>query len=403
MTSVREASFVKREAPPMSEAWFVKRRAEYYPYLDHDMRFTRYASRDTLHEPRFTLHASREKGAALLIAVILMIVIAALGAAYFTFVGSGWRSAVYETQRNQAFWIAEAGLQRGILYMKTDLLEDTDWYDYGGTVIYPAVPFGDGSYTVTLFCPTTSPSDIDVQSAGTVAGYTRTLQQTVSQAGDVSASFEYVIRANKDPVDFDHSTGMVNGDVSAKGSVKNYSGMTINGDITDKSKVAFPTVNIRAYKSMANHVVNGDYAFSGKSDGIWYVNHNVTINSGAVINGSVICNGDVKFARKAQNVTLNPSSGMPAIVAKGNIYSRGLNNSTINGLLYVYGKDKKITFDYASKVQFNGTMLSSTAILIRHGSDLTITYDGAIRINPPPNFTGGAGIGISLSLWKEIP
>ena len=97
----------------------------------------------------------------------------ALGISIVTLMMTENEVSTINTQKTKADYIAEAGLQRTILALKTD----SDWSDNSGT-LYNNVSFGGGSYTVSLSNNTTN--NILVTSLGKIGINKKTITKNIS-------------------------------------------------------------------------------------------------------------------------------------------------------------------------------------------------------------------------------
>jgi len=223
------------------------------------------------------------------------------------------------------------------------------------------------------------------------------------------------IHADGAHLKFDSSSGTINGNVSCFTSVMNEGGITITGTITegqDQPKI-FPVLDVSQYYTIADTAgqVDTRKTFANATyTGVWYITQQATIGDNAVINGTIICEGNIDFEDKANNVTINPSNNYPALYSGGTISSTdtgspskrvGLQNSTINGLVMA---TSNIIFGYMDNGNtFTGTLLAINNIEIKNSSDFTITYDSDIW-SPMPlgfGFTSTAGI-TEQGDWDEV-
>lgn len=352
---------------------------------------------------------SNNKGMSLVAVVIVMLIAATLALFIASSISSGNISAVTDMQSEQAFYIAHAGME----WYLEQLENDSDW-STPPPVLTNQV-FGAGTFTVTYVNQSTSA--IDVTATGKIAGWDgnnvqRVITQHVTKSvgaggypGGVPEAFTYGIHCFGSNVSFKDSTGTLNGNVASTNQVKNYGGMTINGTITQNSKVAEPTpIDMAGYKSIAQNVKSGGFTFTSGTYGspgneqIWYITGSVTINSNVTIYGSVIAEGQINM--DANSVIIDAASGYPALISGSQIEGEGLSNSTINGLIYA---DNNIEFEELSNVTMNTCMLAGNNISLKEGSNFTINYDSDITTHPPPYFNGysAGSTTITTSLWQE--
>ena len=232
-----------------------------------------------------------------------------------------------------------------------------------------------------------------------------------------SSSLVRSIHADGSTLDFQNSTGAINGNVSCNVQIKNYSGMAINGTITQGFPMIRPTLDFNYYKNLA--IAAGQYDNNAKTfangtySGVWYVGGQVTIGDNAIINGTIIGDNNINFAKAATNVQINPSplTNYPALAAKQGISTSasgtggdkiGLQNSTINGLVLAQAN---ITFDWIVNSTINGTILAGNNITMSNGTGITLNYNGNIFAPITPGFTyspGGSSSLVSQKDWNEI-
>lgn len=346
----------------------------------------------------------REKGAVLILTFIIMITLTAIVAAFLSMTSIQTKSAGYDIVSSKALWLAEAGLQKAFYALKND-----SSYQNSPTTISGAL--GSGTYSVSCV---KNASVYTFTSIGRVGVMNRKITHTMAFT---SSTLVRSIHADGSTLDFQYSTGVINGNVSCNVQIKNYSGMTINGTITQGFPMIRPTLDFDYYKNLAiaaGQYVAGSKAFtSGTYSGVWYVAGQVTIGSGAIINGSVIGDSSISFAKAATNVQINPSplTNYPALAAKQNISTSasgtagdkvGLQNSTINGLVLAQAN---ITFDWIINSTINGTILAGNNITMSNGTGIILNYDGNIFAPITPGFTyspGGSSSVVSQKDWNEI-
>jgi len=123
---------------------------------------TKYEIRDTRYE----------KGAVLLFTLMVMITLISVVGAYLGFVQHSTKSTGAQITDSKAIYVAEAGLQRYVYFLKTD-------QDYRDDCPDLSENFGDGNYSVqaSLDQPTNT---YTITSTGTVGGLSRTIEQTVT-------------------------------------------------------------------------------------------------------------------------------------------------------------------------------------------------------------------------------
>ncbi len=386
---------------------------------------------NTKYEIRYTRY---EKGAVLLFTLMVMITLISVVGAYLGFVQSSIRSTGAQIEDSQAIYLADAGLDMAIWYLRNtapDGSGDCSWR----TTAYPAVPgpdpndpqqksLGNGTFTIWV---QDSGSDIWVHARGTVGGLSRVITETLTLT---SSTLERAVHADGAHLNLTNSSGTINGNVSCFISVEPDplpAGMTITGTVTDRDdgqdKVN-PAITFSVYYDLANDLgqlvatKGGNKTFDSSGSpytGIWYMTGKATIESNVTINGSIIAEGTIDFKnsgnRNAENVIINPKAyapaqNYPALVSGSRITGTvksgvGLKDSTISGLILA---DNNITFDSLSGTTFNGTILAGNNISMQNASSFTVNYDADIFSPMPPGFTfsGGDYTVIPQGDWNEI-
>ncbi|GAI37332.1 unnamed protein product, partial [marine sediment metagenome] len=163
------------------------------------------------------------KGAVLLFTLIVMITLISVVGAYLDFVQSSTRSTGAQIEDSQAIYLADAGLDMAIWYLRNtapDGSTDCFWR----TTAYPAVPgpdpndpqqksLGNGTFTIWV---QDSGSNIQVYARGTVGGLSRVITQTLTLT---SSALERAIHADGAHLKLTNSSGTINGNVSCFVSV----------------------------------------------------------------------------------------------------------------------------------------------------------------------------------------
>jgi hypothetical protein len=345
-----------------------------------------------------------KKGMVLLLTFMVMATLSAITTSFLYLTSVQIKSGGFDMVSAKALWLAEAGLQQAFYTLKND-----SGYQSAPTTINGSL--GEGTYRVTVV---KGGSTYAFTSTGTVGSFRRQVSQSAVLS---SAILARAIHADGSIVDFNGSTGTVNGNISCHVQVKNYSGMTINGTVTDGLAKINGTLDFDYYKTLAQSLgqyINGSYTFANATyTGVWYTKNQATIGDNAIINGSIISDSDIRFANRADNVQITPSAltNYPALAAKNNIGTNatgapssriGLQNSTINGLILC---NNNLTFDYLKNTAINGTLLSGGNISLQNSTGLTITYNENIFSPMPAGFTytpGGATAVLTQKDWHEI-
>ncbi len=339
---------------------------------------------------------------------------------YFLYITSNrLRNAAYDVQSTKALWLAEAGLQKYMYYLKVGTYDVDD---------HPSINenLGEGSYSVPAPAYDADTFTYSFASTGDVGVIDRVITQTVSAPAE---AIERAIHADGAHLKFDGSTGTITGNVSCFVSVLNEEGMTITGTITegDEQDKISPTIELTSYETRATALgqvaANKTFESGNTYNDVWYITSSATIESDVIIAGSIICEKAIAFDGKADDVLIDPNldadlNGLnyPALYAGTSITSTdtgspskriGLQNSSINGLVMA---DSNITFNYLKDMSgaglagsntegyqrgFTGTIIAINNIEMSDSiNDFNVTYNADIFAPMPPGFgfTGGAVI-----------
>lgn len=304
------------------------------------------------------------KNGAILVGVFVMMVMLVAGVlAFMAMYASRSRQFGGLLAGTKAFWLAEAGLKEAMYKLKYD-------ESYEGTFTPVNRAFEDGSYNVTLN------SDLDhdpivqvgekgyyyyLLSTGTSAEVERQLTQSLYAAQEVPEALLYLLQTTGN-INFQNSTGTINGNVNAVNHVLHPDDMTINGEITEKSDIALPLIDFDKYRVSINP---DDYkptlqsfdqyclmappaqqkgggpqkwTFSANQtySGVWCITGDTVIQNNVTINGTVVATGDIDM-KNSRGITINPSDDLPALYSQKSIAGFSLNDSTISGVIYADG------------------------------------------------------------------
>lgn len=332
-----------------------------------------------------------EKGAVLILTFLIMTTLIVITGGFLYMTSTQLRGSGYDLASAKALWIAEAGLQDVFYKLKNDSAYRDNPTPVSGTL-------GNGSYSVSV---TKSGSTYTITSTGTVNVLNRKIIQTAVVTSGLLEAFYNAIYADGNNINFKNSTGTVNGNIRTRNQVINEENMTINGTITENSPVTI-AVDFNYYLGIADSVVSGNKTFSAGQiyTGIWYVDGAATIQDNVTINGTIVATGNITL-QGSENVTTNPVTGYPSLIAGNNVNGRDLEDSTINGLIYA---GNNIDFRDNEYNAFTGTFIAMNNILITGAHNFTITYNSIIQTNPPPGFSGSSSsVAVTAQKdWNEV-
>src|SRR3989338_10130287 len=168
----------------------------------------------------------REKGVVLILTFIILTTLTAIVVAFLSMTSIQTKGAGYDIVSSQALWLADAGLQQAFYTLKNDA-----GYQASPTTI--SVALGSGAYSVSCV---KNASVYNFTSIGTVGVMNRKITHSMALTSSVLVRS---IHADGSNLNFQNSSGTINGNVSCHVQVVNYGNMVINGTVTD----GFPMIN----------------------------------------------------------------------------------------------------------------------------------------------------------------
>jgi hypothetical protein len=109
-------------------------------------------------------HMRNEKGVTVVAAVATLMVLSLMGTVVVSLVGIENYSALHQAQTLEAYWIAEAGVQRALTYMSR---EDGSCTAITGAAQFTNVMLGRGTFTVTAIRYLPSPTTLSANITNT--------------------------------------------------------------------------------------------------------------------------------------------------------------------------------------------------------------------------------------------
>ncbi|MCA1808414.1 MAG: hypothetical protein ABR497_10515 [Kiritimatiellia bacterium] len=283
------------------------------------------------------------------------------------------------TDSSRALALAEAGVADLVSRLTTNY---NQWRD---TTL--SADFGGGSYSVVT--ETQSNGNVLVTSEGTLHGVTRTtvveLLGTLQDINDALFSLDGVILAGTH-VEFTTAAFSINGNVHANGDITSAQGAQ-NGDFLSNTVVSaagaignlsvpvgqqqpgspaqdLPEFNFDSYRQMA---IDGGVYYPNSvtlanwnavpTNGVVYVNGNVTVKNNSSLHGTLVANGSITVENNFAHTSF--SSNFPALMATGNITMR--NRGTYNGVIYSGGN-----VEIQNNMTCNGGIISVGYTAIRN-------------------------------------
>lgn len=356
----------------------------------------------------------KKNGQGIVAAILIMVIASVAAVTVVSLLGTDLGSSLNYLYSQQAFFIAEGGLE---YYAKQLQNQPSSW-------VHPPAPptnaaLGKGTFSIAT--ANAQAHSIDVTSTGRVSGMdgisvVRVVREHLTRASGV---FKYVVRSdskNKGINFSGTSVGAVTGDLSSAGPIAGIPNLafTLSGTKYPNAAMSFPAVDFSGYQAIADHVINTNFTFSAFTTytGIYYINGNVTFQSGARLNGTLIVpnagkditlNSTVNVVIDPTADPLHPSSNYPAIVSAGKISANTCVNLTVKRLIYTSkNSNPSITLQSNVNVFFTGSIISSGAVDATSNVNLFLTFDPNILSNPPPYFSAGATQGVAASDWDEL-
>lgn len=319
----------------------------------------------------------------LLVTFILLIALSFTVFSYLYLIGFRVKESGFRVSENQAFYAAEAGLNKAIWYLGTSTAQGGKGASWRVTSSQEA--FGRGKYYITVRDSATG--EVQIISTGEVLGTRKTVSQTLVTGG-LPTAFNYSLYSNSTSAI--SGSAIVDGDMYVNGNTTLSDYVHVqNGDIYHPTgttisvsgsptyvdggqpnpKPSFPALDSSSYDSLittASHVAAGDVSYT-----------DATVN----LNGSTIyVKGNVTIAG---NTTFN---GPGAIVAtgtislSGNTYSTGSVNFISNGQISATGN----TYTAGSTYYSTTSIFASGNTRVSVGSFITkgnVTLGGNLNLS----------------------
>ncbi|MFH1093871.1 MAG: pilus assembly PilX N-terminal domain-containing protein [Candidatus Omnitrophota bacterium] len=340
------------------------------------------------------------KGMALLLTLIVMMLLFIFGAAYLTSMISETGIARNQEKSEMAFFIAESGIQRAIRL----LVEDNTWRTSSLTE-----NMREGFYELVVEDDPVNPERIRITSTGYSGSASRTTRITLI----ITGGFNYALFSDDttDPVIADincsGASGNVKGDVHANGTAL-MSGVSITDGTLTQGELGGPLLNMIQIEMpfhRANATViypNGTLINAEKiQNQLIYVEGNVTIDCSAkkgvtFIQTSLVAEGDINIigenTLKIDEYNYPGAGKVVALATKtGNIRSTGavkIQDRDIKGLLF--SEKGTIDFDY---LKIDSAVYGHNLIFRK-----SLDVDYMIKRFPTIGFI----FGIQFFEWEEV-
>ena len=365
---------------------------------------------------------SNQKGIALLTTLIFVFILVTFGVALLTMTGNDIKLSALQRDSTEAFYIAEAGIDKALWYLNTpedNGGEGLDWRTNEYQEPYPAVSTNYYQLTVE---DTAEQDIIKITSRGVVSDGnkvygSRKIEVKAKKAISPSPSlvYNYAISTEGD-LTFEKSI-QIDGDVHSNGNISLVSDVpditgeaTASGGTNELGSVShaiqmYPKIDFEYYKvlAIANETYYGDskdFTIGETINGIHFIEGDVRIKKNANLN---IINGGAIFATGTITVIATPIirrtqtvgyDNPLAIIAKGDISLGG--SVDVEGVIQTEGT---LVFDIRSGAEYinvnKGTVIADEGIsIIGGGGGIDIFYD--------PNLSVENIIGTGIEIYKII-
>ncbi|MBA7526168.1 hypothetical protein ES705_18329 [subsurface metagenome] len=374
---------------------------------------------------------SNQKGIALLTTLIFVFILVTFGVALLTMTGNDIKLSALQRDSTEAFYIAEAGIDKTLWYLNTP--EDNggkglDWRTNEYQEPYPAVSTDYYQLTVE---DTAEQDIIKITSRGVVSDGNKVYgsrkieveaKKAISPSPGLVYNYTIVTEGNLTLKGI-----IVNGDVHSNGNISVIVDLSViingvataSGETNDRGSVnyatqMYPKIDFEYYKGLVTDPDNPDNAYDGSGNGKYYgkdtsvvfetpnaelvginfIEGDVDIKADLDIidGGAIFATGEITIISKP-NICRHQTVGYDnplAIIAKGDI--------TLGGYLHVEGVIQtegtlKIS---SSNSSFNGAVIADIGDL--DGGSLP----GGINISYNPNLSVENIIGTGIEIYKII-
>ncbi len=362
-----------------------------------------------------------QQGFSLVTVIFVMLVLGSMGVGLSSSLSPQVVSSNMQNQGDQAFFIADGGLQYVI---KEYFADDSDFSDNVAPTPAPfgntPITLGSGQFWVEYSGQSSTATTVTVTSR--VGSSVRAVQQTVTKPASASGPYAYALHGNGN-LSMQGGTGVIDGDLSAGGNISKQDDWTINGATYAQNSEDAPDIDLDDYIAMTSSTYNGNLAISGNYNTSIRVTGNLTINSNTTINANIVANGNITigsnvtingFVAAGGNISMNNETGLnfsgavigpegtalAVLAANGNISMNTAKNgsASVNGYI-VTGGNMSFNAGKDSTLAINGFVLAHGNASISNQGIVTITYDENLAISAS---SGGSGSGLTLSGWKEV-
>ncbi len=353
---------------------------------------------------------NEEKGITIISVVFIMLALSAVGLSMTSAISNTAMTSVVDVQKQQAFYVAEAGLQ----YVLADqVLNSADLTTSLTTINNKA--FGEGTFSTTYSNVTATSADITVTAA--VGDSIRIVEQTVSITPGSAMPWGNAIYALAD-IHVNSGSGTIDGNIEAGGSIAVDNAWTITGTSTSSSTQPVPSVVLQDYVDLTASTHSGDLSISGTYTGDIYATGDVTIEDGATVTGIIVSGGNTLIGDNVSitgtaaaggtldtkkshggnyNWAVGPSGEtLPVFASIGTMTLKTEKNALVSMSGFIQTNSD---FHFITK---KDTLLDWTGFAIAKG-DVHINNSGTIDLTFDETLANGLSApgSIDLTAWKE--
>lgn len=339
-----------------------------------------------------------KRGLGIIAAIIIMLVMAVMGVTLASLLGTNAQSSVNYMQSQQAFYLAESGIQSALFALKSNSTQ-ANWTTAGWTGTYPAGPMqlaatlsGHGDYNVTIdlsvpksphitstgYIPNRNTSNAAKRVVDVYAQNTNLLGQYAGFAGGSGGGSTIAVSMNGQSYTDSYNASIgrynVNGNIGQQGDVGTNADIAtsgqadingnattgpsgtfsnqaaVSGTIAHNSNVTLPAVVVPA--SLTSLPSSGSISVTGQgtqalaSGNYKYSSISTSGQATLTITGpaNIYLTGSSSISSSGQSqIAISASSAGPVIIyADGNISASGqgfLNNTYLPANLQIYGSN----------------------------------------------------------------
>jgi len=364
-------------------------------------------------------NCSNEKGLSLASVIFTILILGAIGLSMSPVVSTVSRSSVLELQGEQAFFVAEGGLQ---YILQAAFQTSNDFTTVGSSPT--GAPFGGtpitlspGQFWVQYANLTTNTAD--VTATGKVGNSVRQVQQSITKVYSTSGGFH---SGGSTTLGSDQGGGgQVIGPVTYGTSFSADAGYTLTD--TAQQGAPPPPVSLTSLIGFTTSTITGNYTLPTNYSGNLHVTGNVTINTPGTITGIVVADGSINITVQ-QNQTLNLNGTLAAggdMTLNFQQYTSGTFTAqpvggNLQPLLVAVHDINFSDFQFATTT-FNGLILAGNNVDFKLRQSDTMTINGGVTAGGDitsdskqgsvltVNFDGGTqylGSSLKLTSWKEL-